>query len=81
MTDWKSMAACRGVEPDLFFPFDPGRDVGKEAKEICDGCKVRQICLEFALQNGEKYGVWGGTSERTRKRMRTQRARNAGYNP
>jgi len=66
------MTACRGVDPDLFFP---GLGVSpREAKEICKTCDARLACLEFALQNGEKFGVWGGTSERQRRRIRRQRA-------
>ncbi len=51
------MTACRGVDPDLFFP---GLGVSpREAKEICKTCDARVACLEFALQNGEKFGVVG----------------------
>ena len=46
----------------------------REAKEVCRGCEVRHDCLEFALQNGEKFGIWGGLSERERRRIRRQRA-------
>ena len=70
--DWHDHANCLGVDPDLFFP---GRGAStREAKEVCRGCEVRHDCLEFALQNGEKFGIWGGLSERERRRIRRQRA-------
>ena len=46
----------------------------KEAKEVCRGCVVREDCLEYALSHGEKFGIWGGMSERERRRLRRQRA-------
>ena len=49
-------------------------DIIFAAKEVCRGCEVRHDCLEFALQNGEKFGIWGGLSERERRRIRRQRA-------
>ena len=69
---WQSRANCLGVDPDLFFP-ERGAST-KEAKEVCRGCVVRDDCLEYALQNGEKFGIWGGMSERERRRIRRQRA-------
>lgn len=70
--DWQDGANCLGVDPDLFFP-ERGAST-REAKEVCRGCLVREQCLEFALQNGEKFGIWGGMSERERRRIRRQRA-------
>ena len=70
--DWHDNANCLGVDPDLFFP-ERGASP-REAKEVCRGCEVRHDCLEFALQNGEKFGIWGGLSERERRRIRRQRA-------
>ena len=61
-----------GVDPDLFFP-ERGAST-REAKEVCRGCVVREDCLEYALANGEKFGIWGGLSERERRRLRRQRA-------
>ncbi|HBX08383.1 MULTISPECIES: WhiB family transcriptional regulator [Candidatus Neomicrothrix] len=69
---WQLEANCLGVDPDLFFP-ERGAST-KEAKAVCKGCVVREDCLEFALQNGEKFGIWGGLSERERRRIRRQRA-------
>jgi WhiB family redox-sensing transcriptional regulator len=58
---WQDQANCLGVDPDLFFP-ERG------------ACVVRGDCLEYALANGEKFGIWGGLSERERRRLRRQRA-------
>ena len=69
---WQSRANCMGVDPDLFFP-ERGAST-KEAKEVCRGCVVQNDCLEYALANGEKFGIWGGMSERERRRLRRARA-------
>ena len=69
---WQDEANCLGVDPDLFFP-ERGAST-REAKEVCKGCVVRAECLEYALANGEKFGIWGGMSERERRRIRRQRA-------
>jgi WhiB family redox-sensing transcriptional regulator len=69
---WQDMANCLGVDPDLFFP-ERGAST-REAKEVCKGCVVRDDCLEYALANGEKFGIWGGMSERERRRISRQRA-------
>ncbi|MCP3856273.1 MAG: WhiB family transcriptional regulator [Actinomycetia bacterium] len=70
--NWQDFANCLGVDPDLFFP-ERGAST-REAKEVCRGCVVREDCLEYALANGEKFGIWGGMSERERRRIRRQRA-------
>ena len=67
---WQDDANCLGVDPDLFFP-ERGAST-REAKEVCRGCVVREECLEYALANGEKFGIWGGLSERERRRIRRQ---------
>ncbi|MEI8050246.1 MAG: WhiB family transcriptional regulator [Actinomycetes bacterium] len=69
---WQAQANCMGVDPDLFFP-ERGAST-REAKEVCRGCVVREDCLEYALGNGEKFGIWGGMSERERRRLRRSRA-------
>lgn len=69
---WQERANCYGVDPDLFFP-ERGAST-REAKGVCAGCEVRADCLEYALDNGEKFGIWGGLSERERRRLRRQRA-------
>jgi len=65
---WQDQANCLGVDPDLFFP-ERGAST-REAKEVCRGCVVKQDCLDFALTNGEKFGIWGGLSERERRKLR-----------
>ena len=69
---WQARANCMGVDPDLFFP-ERGAST-REAKEVCRGCVVREDCLEYALESGEKFGIWGGMSERERRRLRRARA-------
>ena len=69
---WQEQANCLGVDPDLFFP-ERGAST-KEAKSVCGGCEVKMECLEYALRHGEKFGIWGGLSERERRRVRRQRA-------
>lgn len=68
---WREHGACRGVDPNIFFP-ERGESC-VEAKAICAGCPVRGECLDYALDLGEKFGIWGGTSERERRRMRPTR--------
>lgn len=68
---WQQRANCMGVDPDLFFP-ERGAST-REAKAVCRGCVVREECLEYALAHGEKFGIWGGLSERERRRLRRQR--------
>ncbi|MFE0460734.1 WhiB family transcriptional regulator [Kitasatospora sp. NPDC058965] len=70
-------AACKGVDPDMFFP-EPGDEFsGRRAKAICATCPVREMCLARAMDNREEFGIFGGLdeTERTRLRRREQRAR------
>ena len=69
---WQDHANCLGVDPDLFFP-ERGAST-REAKEVCRGCVVREDCLEYAIVNAEKFGIWGGLSERERRRIRRARS-------
>lgn len=69
---WQEYANCLGVDPDLFFP-ERGAST-KEAKAVCRGCVVKDQCLEYALNNSEKFGIWGGMSERERRRIRRARS-------
>jgi WhiB family transcriptional regulator, redox-sensing transcriptional regulator len=72
---WRELGACRGLEPTIFFPED---DIDADvAKEVCAGCGVRVACLEYALTIREKQGVWGGATERERRRIIRQRRRTA----
>jgi len=72
---WRDKGACRGIDPEVFYPGDD--DDAEEAKAICDVCAVRQACLEHALVAREKEGVWGGATERERRRIIRQRRRTA----
>ena len=69
---WQELANCRGLDPDLFYP-NRG-DSTQDAKRVCRECVVTQECLEYALQNREKLGIWGGMSERERREVRRERA-------
>lgn len=68
---WQDYANCRGADADLFFP-ERGASTRK-AKSICAECEVRSSCLDFAIREGEKFGIWGGMSERERRRVRRDR--------
>lgn len=71
-TDWMAAGNCADKPPSLFFPSD---GVGVEvAKRVCVDCPVRTQCLEYALENRIDHGVWGGTSERERRRILKARA-------
>lgn len=72
---WRQKAACRGVDPDIFYPVT--EEDAEEAKAICAGCPARQTCLEWAITSRERDGVWGGATERERRRMLRQRRRSA----
>ena len=72
---WREVGACRGLDATLFFPDE--EDEAREAKEVCAGCAVRIACLEHALASREKVGVWGGATERERRRIVRQRRRTA----
>lgn len=65
--DWYEHALCAGTDPDAFFPEKGGST--REAKAICRGCPVRTQCLLFSLDNAERFGIWGGTSERERRKF------------
>jgi WhiB family transcriptional regulator, redox-sensing transcriptional regulator len=72
---WRQRAACKGVDPDIFYPVSD--EDAEEAKAICAQCPVREACLEYALGNRERDGVWGGATERERRRMIRQRRKTA----
>jgi len=71
--EWRDRAACRGAETDVFFPdgtTGPAlRDI-ERAKRICRGCPVRAWCLDWALDHGAAFGIWGGFTEDERRAMR-----------
>ena len=66
---WRNEAVCRGLDADLFFPDHGDTEAFRAAVKVCQGCPVREPCLHYALRH-EGLGVWGGTSERGRRRMR-----------
>lgn len=72
---WRHRAACRGVDPDVFFPVSD--EDAEDAKVICGVCPVREACLEYALVRRERDGVWGGATERERRRILRQRRKTA----
>ncbi|ORL93317.1 whib transcriptional regulator [Prescottella equi] len=65
---WQDRALCAQTDPEAFFPEKGGST--REAKRICLGCEVRGECLEYALANDERFGIWGGLSERERRRLK-----------
>jgi len=72
---WQYRAACRGADPDLFFPQQG--ESADPARRVCARCPVRAQCLEYALANAIWHGVWGGLAERERRELRTRRLRAA----
>jgi WhiB family transcriptional regulator, redox-sensing transcriptional regulator len=65
---WQDRALCAQTDPEAFFPEKGGST--REAKKICLGCEVRNDCLEYALAHDERFGIWGGLSERERRRLK-----------
>jgi WhiB family redox-sensing transcriptional regulator len=65
---WQDRALCAQTDPEAFFPEKGGST--REAKKICLGCEVRNECLEYALAHDERFGIWGGLSERERRRLK-----------
>ncbi len=72
---WRYRGACRGLDPDIFYPVTD--EEAEAAKAVCGQCVVRQQCLEFALDNREREGVWGGATEKERRRILRQRRKTA----
>ena len=72
---WREFARCLGADPDLFYPVSD--DAAEAAKAICAVCPVRELCLEYALTAREKEGVWGGRTEKERRRLIRQRRKTA----
>ena len=71
--DWRDRAACRDTEPDLFFPVGTTGAAVEQieaAKAVCRSCDAMSPCLEFALATNQESGVWGGTSEEERRKLR-----------
>lgn len=71
--EWRAQASCQDTDPDLFFPVGttgPAIEQIANAKAVCDACPVKEPCLEFALSTNQDSGVWGGTSEEERRKLR-----------
>lgn len=65
---WQDRALCAQTDPEAFFPEKGGST--REAKKVCASCDVRSECLEYALENDERFGIWGGLSERERRKLK-----------
>ncbi len=65
---WQDRALCAQTDPEAFFPEKGGST--REAKRVCTSCEVRSECLEYALGNDERFGIWGGLSERERRKLK-----------
>ncbi|GAB3273970.1 hypothetical protein GCM10027449_11760 [Sinomonas notoginsengisoli] len=65
---WQAESLCAQTDPEAFFPEKGGST--RDAKKVCGSCTVRAQCLEYALANDERFGIWGGLSERERRRLR-----------
>jgi WhiB family transcriptional regulator, redox-sensing transcriptional regulator len=76
--DWRHRAACRDVDPELFFPIGntgPALMQIEEAKQVCRSCSAVEKCLQWALESGQDAGVWGGLSEDERRALKRRSAR------
>jgi WhiB family redox-sensing transcriptional regulator len=69
--EWQDRAACRHIPVEFFFP--PAEQEAEEAKAICAMCEVRQLCLEFAITEGERFGIWGGLTTQERRSLVAKR--------
>lgn len=65
---WQADALCAQTDPEAFFPEKGGST--RDAKRICNQCEVKSECLEYALKNDERFGIWGGLSERERRKLK-----------
>ena len=65
---WQERSLCAQTDPEAFFPEKGGST--REAKKVCVGCEVRAECLEYALAHDERFGIWGGLSERERRKLK-----------
>lgn len=73
MSDWRQRAACKDEDPELFFPVSdigPGARQTAQAKGVCARCPVRAECLAYALETGLDSGIFGGATERDRRRLK-----------
>jgi WhiB family redox-sensing transcriptional regulator len=68
--DWREHGLCAQTDPDAFFPQKGGSS--RDAKRVCDRCEVRDECLTYAIEHDERFGIWGGASERERRQIRRE---------
>ena len=68
VVSWQERALCAETDPEAFFPEKGGST--REAKRVCTGCEVKGECLQYALAHDERFGIWGGLSERERRRLK-----------
>ena len=68
--EWQDQGLCAQTDPEAFFPEKGGST--REAKRICQACAVRDECLEYALEHDERFGIWGGLSDRERRRLKRE---------
>lgn len=69
--EWQDLAACREIPVEMFFP--PAEQESEVAKAVCANCTVRQPCLEFALSEAERFGIWGGLTSQERRSLAAKR--------
>ncbi|WP_300342234.1 WhiB family transcriptional regulator [Nesterenkonia sp.] len=69
---WQVDALCAQTDPEAFFPEKGGST--RDAKKVCAACTVKQECLDYALANDERFGIWGGLSERERRKLKKRSA-------
>jgi WhiB family redox-sensing transcriptional regulator len=75
---WRNRAACLNEDPELFFPIgNTGLALVQieEAKAVCGRCEVVETCLDWAVESGQVFGVWGGLSEDERRALKRRKAR------
>jgi WhiB family redox-sensing transcriptional regulator len=78
--DWRSQGACLSADPDLFFPISTTGSAAAqvaEAKAVCARCAVRTQCAGYALEHLDVQGIWGGTTDDERRKLRRSRARSS----
>lgn len=67
-SSWREAGLCAQTDPEVFFPEKGGKTTS--ARAVCQSCDLRQQCLEYALAHDEWLGLWGGLSERERRRLK-----------
>lgn len=73
--EWQLKALCTDTDPELFFP-ERG-ELGKAAKRVCWSCEVRTECLNYAINHGERHGIWGGLTEQRRRELEKRMGKTA----